>query len=86
VVEARKIKQIVAEKVENSVTVDFEDKTTKPEKFLVHKPQTPSPRALSWLSLGLPPHHLETYKPTGLSTVPMCLVSMLLVTAVPLIE
>ncbi|KAK8063307.1 thioredoxin reductase glit-like protein [Apiospora saccharicola] len=39
-VEPRKIKQLTANDSDNSVTVEFEDGSTKIEKFLVHNPET----------------------------------------------
>ncbi|KAK7959850.1 thioredoxin reductase GliT [Apiospora aurea] len=39
-VETRKIKQLTGNDADNSVTVEFEDGTTKVEKFLVHNPET----------------------------------------------
>jgi thioredoxin reductase len=39
-IEARKIKQLSGTESGDSVTVEFEDGTSKVEKFLVHNPQT----------------------------------------------
>ncbi|KAI5923509.1 hypothetical protein F4810DRAFT_209092 [Camillea tinctor] len=51
-IETRKIKRLLANDRDNSVTVEFDDGSSKEEKFLVHNPQT-SPQGPFVDQLGL---------------------------------